>query len=113
MSRSGRLVALSGAAFMTYIPLVLLPLPRLPEKAILVPSGDHAGSTSGCLDVVRRVRPVPSFAARIGDDQAMLLLIALKRWRDIRRRVEEDAPLGVAEDFAWRAEEAGELYPIG
>ena len=45
----------------------------------------------------------PSFAARIGDDQAMLLLIALKRWRDIRRRIEADAPLGVAEDFATRA----------
>ena len=55
----------------------------------------------------------PSFAARIGDDQAMLLLIALKRWRGIRRRIEEDAPLGIAEDFASRAEGARELYPIG
>jgi hypothetical protein len=55
----------------------------------------------------------PSFAARIGDDQAMLLLIALKRWREIRRRIAEDAPLGVAEDFLTRAEEARELYPIG
>ena len=65
------------------------------------------------IDAPYEVAGGPSFAARIGDDQAMLLLIALKRWRDIRRRIEEDAPLGIAEDFASRAEEAGELYPVG
>jgi hypothetical protein len=65
------------------------------------------------IDAPYEVAGGPSFAARIGDDKAMLLLIALKRWRDIRRRIEEDAPLGVAGDFASRAEEARELYPIG
>jgi hypothetical protein len=65
------------------------------------------------IDAPYEVAGGPSFAARIGDDQAMLLLIALKRWRHIRSRIEEDAPLGVAEDFASRAEEARELYPIG
>ena len=65
------------------------------------------------IDAPYEVAGGPSFAARFGDDQAMLLLIALKRWRGIRRRVEEDAPLGVAEDFASRAEEARVLYPIG
>ena len=65
------------------------------------------------IDAPYQVAGGPSFAARIGDDQAMFLLIALKRWREIRRRIEEDAPLGVAEDFATRAYEARELYPIG
>jgi hypothetical protein len=65
------------------------------------------------IDAPYEVAGGPSFAARVGDDQAMFLLIALKRWRDIRRRIEEDAPLGIAEDFASRAEEARQLYPIG
>jgi hypothetical protein len=65
------------------------------------------------IDAPYEVAGGPSFAARVGDDQAMLLLIALKRWRDIRRRIEEDAPLWVAKGFASRAEEARELYPIG
>ena len=46
------------------------------------------------IDAPYEVAGGPSFAARFGDDQAMLLLIALKRWRGIRRRIEED---GVAQ----------------
>jgi hypothetical protein len=42
------------------------------------------------IDAPYEVAGGPSFAARVGDEQAMLLLIALKRWRDIRRRIEEE-----------------------
>ena len=52
-------------------------------------------------------------AVRIGSAPIPLLLVASKHWREIRKRIEEDAPMGVAEDLLTRAEEAGVLDPIG
>jgi hypothetical protein len=52
-------------------------------------------------------------AARIVNAPIPLLLVASKQWREIRKRIEEDAHMGVAEDLLTRAEEAGVLDPIG
>jgi len=45
----------------------------------------------------------PDFlAARVGLAPIPLLLVALKHWREIRKRIEEDAPMVVAEDVLRR-----------
>jgi hypothetical protein len=38
-------------------------------------------------------------AARVGIAPIPLLLVALKHWRELRKRIEEDAPMVVAEDL--------------
>jgi hypothetical protein len=75
--------------------------------------GGHKKEEIMAIDAPDAVAAGPSFAARVGNDQVPFLLIAQKRWREIRRHIEEDAPLVVAEDFLKRSEEARELYPIG
>jgi hypothetical protein len=45
-------------------------------------------------------------AARVGIAPIPLLLVALKHWREIRKRIEEDAPMAVAEDLLTGGEEA-------
>jgi len=47
-------------------------------------------------------------AARVGVAPIPLLLVALKHWREFRKRVVEDAAMVVAEDLLTRAEEARE-----
>lgn len=37
-------------------------------------------------------------AARLVNAPIPLLLVALNHWRDLRKRIEEDAPMMVAED---------------
>jgi hypothetical protein len=41
-------------------------------------------------------------AARVGVAPIPLLLVARKHWREIRKRIEEDAPMVVAEDLLTR-----------
>ncbi|HET6661164.1 MAG TPA: hypothetical protein VFH16_14710 [Rubrobacter sp.] len=41
-------------------------------------------------------------AARVGGAPIPLLLVALKHWREIRKRIEEDVPMEVAEDLLTR-----------
>ena len=43
-----------------------------------------------------------SFMAPFGDGQAPFLLVALKQWREIQRRIEEDAAMVAAEDLRMR-----------
>ena len=39
------------------------------------------------------------WAARVGVAPIPLLLVALKHWREIRKRIEEDAPMVVVADL--------------
>ena len=41
-------------------------------------------------------------AARVGVAPISLLLVALKHWREIRKRIEEDVPMEVAQDLLTR-----------
>ena len=41
-------------------------------------------------------------AARVGGAPIPLLLVALKHWREIRKRIGEDVPMEVAEDLLTR-----------
>jgi hypothetical protein len=43
-----------------------------------------------------------SLAARVRADQAPFLLVALTQWREIQRRIEEDAAMVAAEDLSTR-----------
>jgi hypothetical protein len=43
-----------------------------------------------------------SFMAPVGDGQAPFLLVALKQWREIQRRIEEDAAMVAAEGLRMR-----------
>jgi len=52
-------------------------------------------------------------AARVVNAPIPLLLVALKRWREIRKRIEEDARMVVAEGLLTRTEEARVLDSIG
>jgi hypothetical protein len=53
------------------------------------------------------------FAARVVNAPIPLLLVASKHWRELRKRIEEDAPKVVAEDLLTRGEEARGLDSIG
>jgi hypothetical protein len=52
-------------------------------------------------------------AARLVTAPIPLLLVASKHWRELRKRIEEDAQMVVAEDLLTRAEEARELDSMG
>ena len=41
-------------------------------------------------------------AARVGVTPIPLLLVALRHWREIRKRIEDDAPMVAAEDLLMR-----------
>jgi hypothetical protein len=53
-------------------------------------------------DTYDAVASADSLAARVGVAPIPLLLVALKHWREIRKRIEEDAPMVVAEDLLTR-----------
>jgi hypothetical protein len=52
-------------------------------------------------------------AARVVNAPIPLLLVASKHWRELRKRIEEDAPKVLAEDLLTRGEEARGLDSIG
>jgi hypothetical protein len=50
-----------------------------------------------------------SFMAPVGDGQIPFLLVALKQWREIQRRIEEGAAMVAAEDLRMR--QRTEIWP--
>jgi hypothetical protein len=61
----------------------------------------HKGGEIMAIDTHDAVAARASFTAPIGDGQ-LPFLVALKQWREIQRRIEEDAAMVAAEDLSKR-----------
>ena len=64
--------------------------------------GAHKGGDSMTPHTYDAVAGADFLAARVGVAPIPLLLVALKHWREIRKRIEDDAPMVVTEDLLTR-----------